>query len=177
MIHTYIETDRLLLRDWKESDEEEFITMNKDTEVMRHFPHTLSSEESRDILSRVRKHFEDWEYGLFAVELKSTGDFIGFNGLSHPRFESDFTPCVEIGWRLKPKIWGQGLATEGAQAVINYAKSTLHLTEIYSFTALNNIASYRVMEKIGMTRLGSFKHPNLPEDDALAEHHLYKIEF
>ena len=149
--------------------------MNGDSEVMQYFPSILSEEEVVKMLGRIKSHFDEWGYGLYATEEKHSKEFIGFIGLSHPRFESDFTPCVEIGWRLRKCSWGQGYATEGAKAVLNYAFTVLDLSEVFSFTALTNVPSYRVMEKIGMTREGVFIHPNLPVEHALAEHWLYRI--
>lgn len=172
----YIETERLLLRDWNPSDLEPFINLGQDPQVMEHFPALLTKEESTDIYQRMIAHFQEWGYGLFAAELKETEEFIGFIGLSHPRFKSDFTPCVEIGWRLMSHVWQRGLASEGANAVLEYAFTKLKLNEIYSFTAINNIASYRVMEKIGMKKVSTFVHPNLPIDHALSEHWIYHIK-
>lgn len=176
MSKIYIETERMVLRGWKDSDAEPFIKMNQDEEVMRHFPKTLSAEETLSAIETMTAHFEKWDYGFFAVELKSTGKFIGFNGLYHPTFETSFTPCVEIGWRLISSVWRQGLASEGATAIIQYAKLVLKLKEIYSFTTLSNLPSYKVMEKIGMAHEGQFTHPSLDPSHPMAEHVLYKIQ-
>lgn len=172
----YIETERMILRDWKDSDASSFIEMNQDEKVMRYFPKTLSGEESLSSLNTMKEHFEKWDYGFFAVELKSTGEFIGFNGLYHPTFKSHFTPCVEIGWRLVPSVWRQGLASEGAKSILDYARDTIKLSEVYSFTTQSNLPSYKVMEKIGMKHVGNFMHPNLEPDHPMADHVLYKIE-
>ena len=163
-----------MLREWRSTDLDPFVALNADPIVMKYFPSVLTRKEVEEIMDRIIAHFLQWDYGLFATELKSDGSFIGFIGLSHPRFESHFTPCVEVGWRLRKEVWGKGLATEGAAATLNYAFQTLNEYEIYSFTAVKNIASYRVMEKIGMTRIGTFMHPNLPQDHQLSEHWIYR---
>lgn len=171
-----IETERLVLRNWQKTDIVPLISMCQDQEVMRYFPNTMTKDEVITMFDRIEEHFVNWGYGLYATEMKDTSEFIGFIGLSHPRFELDFTPCVEIGWRLASSSWNKGLATEGAKAVLQYAFDTLQIEEIYSFTALENRPSFRVMEKIGMKRIGSFAHPNLPSSSPLCEHHIYHIK-
>ena len=170
-----IETNRLILREWKTTDKSPFVKMNQDPEVMKYFPGVLSIEEVDQLTDRIKSHFSKWGYGFFAVELKKNGEFIGFIGLGHPRFESSFTPCVEIGWRLSKASWNQGYATAGAKAVLYYAFTKLNLSELYSFTPLKNKPSYRVMEKIGMNRIGEFEHPNVSADSPLRKHHIYYI--
>lgn len=105
----YIETKRLILRSWKESDIGEFIRMDQDREVMRYFPNVLTGEESIDFARRIQKEFEEKGYGLYAVEEKESETFLGYVGLHQANFEADFTSCVEIGWRLKREAWGEGL--------------------------------------------------------------------
>jgi len=172
---TNLETPRLILRDWNEGDLDPFIQMNQDAMVMKYFPNILKREETMNLYKRIIAHCDKWGYGLYAAEYKPDNKFIGFIGLSHPRFESDFTPCVEIGWRLDKQYWRQGLATEGATEVLRYAFSDLGLKEVYSFTAIKNIPSFRVMEKIGLNRIGPFYHPNLPRESAVSLHWIYKI--
>ena len=103
--------------------------------------------------------------------------FIGFIGLSIPQFEAHFTPCVEIGWRLARAEWGKGYASEGARAALAFGFERLGLAEIVSFTAVSNLRSRRVMERIGMQRRAAedFDHPNLPEGHPLRRHVLYRI--
>jgi len=172
----FLETPRLLLRSWKQSDHEPFIRMNQDPQVRKYFPGLLTREESLTHISSIGKNMHAHGYGLFAAELKATGDFIGFIGLSHPGFESYFTPCVEIGWRLAPEFWGQGLATEGASACLQEGFQRRGLEDIYSFTSIHNLPSEKVMIRIGMTRQGTFPHPLLDADHWLSEHVLYKIQ-
>lgn len=122
-------------------------------------------------------HFQEHGFGLWAVEIPGVATFAGFVGLSVPRFEAHFTPCVEIGWRLAAPYWGRGYATEGARAALEFGFDHLHLDQIVSFTVPDNVRSRRVMEKIGMTHdpADDFDHPNLPEGHRLRRHVLYGI--
>ena len=172
-----IETARLLLRRWKDSDREPFARLNADPQVMEFFPRPLTRPESDALAERIERGIEERGFGLYAAELRESGAFIGFIGLSVPAFEARFTPCVEIGWRLAAGYWNRGLATEGARAVARHAFEGLALQAIVSFTAVQNLASRRVMEKIGMTRDPSddFDHPHLPEGHRLRRHVLYRL--
>ncbi len=171
----YIETDRLVLRDWIPEDLPLFITMNKDDRVMRFFPSVLTEEETESFVSRIQSEFDRNGWGLYAVELKSTRRFIGYVGLHEIGFDADFAPGVEIGWRLDADYHNQGLATEAAKAVLKLARSK-GIKRLYSFTAKKNIPSERVMQKIGMTKVGEFEHPNLSADSPLRTHVLYQID-
>lgn len=170
----YFETERLCFRDWIENDKEEFIKMNKDPEVMKYFPDVLEPSESEIFLSKIKEEFTEKGYGLYAVELKESGSFIGYIGFHLSTFEADFTPCVEIGWRLKKEAWGKGYATEGALSCLRYGFETLKFKEIYSFTAEINGKSKKVMKRIGLHYLKSFQHPKL-EEGVLKKHVLYYL--
>jgi 3-dehydroquinate dehydratase/shikimate dehydrogenase len=176
--HYMITTERLILRKWQSSDLGPFAAMNQDPLVMEYFPATLSIEETQAFISRIKRHFIQHGFGLWAVELKDSKEFIGFVGLSIPTFEAHFTPCVEIGWRLGSKYWGKGFAVEAAQAVLDKAFNQYGLTDIVSFTSERNLRSIRVMEKLGMTHNPEedFDHPKLPQDHLLARHVLYRIK-
>lgn len=173
-----LETERLLLRRWKPSDREPFAQMNANPRVMEFFAGTLTREESDQAADRIESDFENWGFGLFAVELKATGKFIGFIGLHTATFKAHFTPCVEIGWRIDEPYWNQGLATEGSRAVIDYAFKKLKLEGLVSFTAPENLTSRRLMEKLGMTSTPAddFDHPRLPEGHRLRRHVLYRLK-
>lgn len=142
---------------------------------MRYFPATLSRAESDAAADWIEAQWAARGFTLYAAELR--GEFIGFIGLSVPRFEAHFTPCVEIGWRLAAAFWNRGLATEGARAVLRHAFGVLGLTEVVAFTAPANVPSRRVMEKIGMTHdpADDFDHPGLPEGHRLRRHVLYRV--
>lgn len=170
----YIETERLLLRNWLSSDLEPWVAMNANPAVRRYFPGVLDRESSLSSLKQIRVDLSTRGYGLFAAEVKETGDFIGFIGMSHPTFSASFTPCVEIGWRLDPSAWGKGYATEGAIACLDAGFSRWKFPDIYSFTSILNTPSERVMQRIGMEKIGTFQHPQLPEEHWLREHVLYR---
>ena len=172
-----IETPRLLLRRWKAEDRGPFASMNADPRVMQFFPSTLSHEESDQLAERIDRKIAERGFGLYAAELKESGAFIGFIGLSEPGFRAHFTPCVEIGWRLAAEYWNRGLATEGAQAVVRHAFDALRLDSLVSFTSEANLPSRRVMEKIGMTHdpADDFDHPNVAEGHPLRRHVLYRL--
>ncbi len=171
-----IETPRLFLRAWRPADRVPFAGLNADPRVMRYFPATLSRTESDALAERIEAHFDVHGFGLFAAELRLTGEFIGFIGLGVPNLEGPFMPCIEIGWRLAAAHWNQGLATEGARAALHYGFETLALDEIVAFTVPANLASRRVMEKLGMTHNAAddFDHPRLPEGHPLRRHVLYR---
>lgn len=171
-----IETGRLILRAWKKEDLPLFIRMNQDPEVMEYFLKALSDQESREFYGRIRKEWEERGYGLYAMQLKGTGGFIGYVGLHHTTFKTAFSPCVEIGWRLCREAWGKGYATEGAKACLEAAFRRFHLTELYSFTSLLNKRSERVMQKIGMQKIGEFDHPLVPAGHPLLRHVLYRMK-
>jgi RimJ/RimL family protein N-acetyltransferase len=174
---TVLETQRLILRPWCAADREPFARLNADPRVMQFMPGFLTREESDRYADKIAAHFKEHGFGLFAAELRSEECFVGFVGLSVPDFQAPFTPCVEIGWRIAAEHWNQGLATEGARAVLAYAFGALGLKEIVSFTVPANVPSRRVMEKIGMTHRpeDDFDHPRLPEDHPLRRHVLYRI--
>lgn len=173
-----LQTERLILRNWRPADRRAFARMNADPQVMEFMPGTLSEAESDLLLDKIEKHIETNGFGLFAAELRGSHPFIGYVGLAIPSFQAAFTPCVELGWRLSAMHWGKGLATEGAREVVRYAFGVLELAEVVSFTVPGNIRSRRVMEKLGMTHdiVDDFNHPKLPEGHVLQRHVLYRLK-
>jgi len=173
-----LSTERLLLREWRDDDLEPFAALNADPRVCRFFPSTLTRGESDALAARIREDFQRRGFGVWAVERLDVPErpFIGFIGLSVPRFEARFTPCVEIAWRLSAEHHGHGLATEGARAALAYGFDVLGLDGIVSFTVPANQPSRRVMEKIGMRHdpADDFDHPALPEGHPLRWHVLYR---
>lgn len=146
---------------------------------MRHFPSKLSSEESNAFLDRTIAHWEKNGFGLFAIRSLQDNAFLGFTGLNIPPYPLPFSPCVEIGWRLCHNAWGQGYATEAANYCLDWGFEHLGLGEIVSFTARQNTPSFRLMERIGMTRdkTNDFDHPKLDKDSPLLRHVLYRITY
>ena len=171
-----IETPRLKLREWRAEDREPFYRMSSDPLVMRYFPGCLTREESDGLADRIERHFAIHRFGLWAAEVRETGEFAGFIGLWVPAFPARFMPCVEIGWRLGPAWWNRGLATEGARAAMAFGFDELQLDEIVSFTVPANLPSRRVMEKLGMRYepADDFDHPRIPEGHPLRRHVLYR---
>lgn len=171
-----LKTKRLLLRQWKEEDLLPFSKMNSDKKVMEYFPSILTIEESNALAIKFQNELQEKKYGLWAVEIPNIASFIGFIGLHYQDFESFFTPCIEIAWRLSSEYWGQGYATEGAEVVVDYAFNILKLNEIVSFTAVNNIRSRRLMEKLGMKNnlRENFHHPKVPSHFPV--HVLYRLK-
>ena len=172
-----LETSRLILRPWREADRAPFAAINADPVVMEYMPHTLSVEESDGLVDDIEAHFRQHGYGRFAVEPRGEARFIGYIGLAISDFEAHFTPCVEIAWRLAAEYWNRGLATEGAQRVVEYAFDMLRLKALTSFTVPTNLRSRRVMEKLGMTYdpRDDFDHPKLPPGHPMRHHVLYRL--
>ncbi len=170
-------TSRLLLRPWRDADGDPFAAMCADQLVMEFFPKLLDRAESDATIDRIQDHFARHGYGLWAVEIVDVAPFAGFVGLSIPQFDAHFTPCVEVGWRLARDHWGQGYASEAAQASLEFGFRQLGLDEIVSMTAVANLRSRRVMQRIGMTHTPAddFDHPKLAADDPLCRHVLYRL--
>jgi RimJ/RimL family protein N-acetyltransferase len=172
-----LHTSRLCLRRWLPDDRVAFARLNADPRVMEFFPGPLSRAESDARAAQIEAHFERQGFGLWAVEITGITRFAGFIGLSIPRFDAHFMPCIEIGWRLDADHWNRGYATEGARAALAFAFDWLHVEEIVSYTVPANLRSRRVMEKLGMSHASSedFDHPLLPEGHPLRRHVLYRL--
>lgn len=172
-----VRTERLLLRGWRDEDKLPYALLNADPEVMRHFPSTLSAQQSDEMVDHMAMAWDARGYGLWAVERRDTHAFIGFVGLSSPSWADP--PCVEVGWRLAHQHWGHGFAPEAACAALafGFSRVVLPAYEIVSFTTTRNVKSQRVMQKIGM-RLDAgreFDHPLLPTWEE-RRHVLYSID-
>jgi RimJ/RimL family protein N-acetyltransferase len=170
-----IETARLILRPWRESDLAPFAEQNADPVVMRYLVGPLSREASDAYVARAQRHLAETGFGKWAVEAPGVAPFIGAVGLSHVTFQASFTPAVEVAWRLHRHYWGQGYATEAARAAIEDGFSRAGLREIVALTTLDNKASQRVMERLGMTRTIAFDHPGVAENSPLRRHILYRL--
>ena len=171
-----LQTPRLKLRQWRESDRAPFAAMNADPAVMEFFPSLQSHEASDASIAAWQVQFTDQGWSNWAVELLASGQFIGFIGLSVPRRALPFSPCVEIGWRLARAHWRWGYATEGARATLRAGFERIGLAEIVSFTAVGNSRSRSVMERIRMTNANQdFEHPGVPQGHPLRLHCLYRL--
>lgn len=170
------ESDRLGFRPWKETDRNFFASMTADSEVMRYFPETLTKQQADQLINRFSRHMNDAGYTMWAVERKEDGAFIGYIGLLEITMAIEGRGHAEIGWRLDKRFWKRGYATEGALACLAYAFDVLHMSVVYSFTAMINQPSETVMKRVGMSKIGDFEHPKLAVDSPLKTHVLYKIE-
>ncbi|MBA2726951.1 MAG: GNAT family N-acetyltransferase [Parachlamydiaceae bacterium] len=175
-----IKTERLILRPWQERDLKPFAKLNADPQVREFFPGLLTSQESDHAVKIMSDHIEKYGWGFWAVSLIQTDEFIGMIGLEDVHFTAHFTttPAVEIGWRLAAEYWGKGYATEGALASLNFGFKELELPEIVAFTAVQNMRSRHVMEKIGMhhDQKDDFDHPKTPEGHPARRQVLYRID-
>ena len=149
-----IEIGRLLLRQWREEDLEPYARICADPEVMRYLPGVLTREESAKQIDRFVCHWREHGYGLWAVEEKADGEFIGFVGLAYQEDWPVGEHKVEVGWRLDRRFWGNGLATEGALASLSHGFENRKLERIISICDPRNRASQRVMEKCGLSFQG-----------------------
>lgn len=171
-----LETPRLLLRQWHESDLAPFAALNADPRVMACFPSILSREGSDAMAQRCRDLIAGRGWGFWAVSLRENNVFIGMTGLHIPDAQLPCSPCVEIGWRLAFDYWGKGYAQEAAQAALQAGFVRLQLPEIVSFTAVPNVRSSALMARLGMRReAATFAHPALPPGHRLRTHCLYRL--
>jgi RimJ/RimL family protein N-acetyltransferase len=172
-----LRTERLVLRGWRASDRAPFAALNADRRVTRFLGPQLTRAASDALAERIEAHFAERGFGLWAVEAPGVAEFAGFVGLSVPRFEAHFTPCVEIAWRLAAAHWGHGYASEAARAALRFGFERLALAEIVSFTTRENRSSRAVMERLGMTHdpRDDFDHPALAPGDPLRPHVLYRL--
>lgn len=169
------QSKRLGFRNWQESDIEMMAQINSDKDVMEFFPAIQSVKQTRDFVKRMQKQFAEKDFCYFAVDKLEDYRFIGFIGLSEQNYEADFTPCIDIGWRIKREEWGKGFATEGAKRCIDYAFYDLSLKKIYAVAPVVNAKSEHIMKKIGMRKTKEFKHPLLKADKKLQDCVLYEI--
>ena len=174
---TMLETDRLILRDLQESDLPALIALNQDPEVMQYFPKPYSQAESLRLYQGIQDEVKAYGYSLWAVEEKSSQEFIGLVGLHRSDLQIFAgKEAVEIGWRLRKEFWNRGYATEAAQACLDFAFQQAGLSEVYSFTSLLNLPSQKVMQKLGMEFVKEFDNEKVPADSPLHRHVLYRIE-
>jgi len=169
-------SERLGFRNWIDSDLNAFAKINADSEVMEHFPKTLTIQETKAFIERLKKHYKERGHNYFATEILETGELIGFIGLAYQEYKTDFNPAVDIGWRLKKSAWGFGYATEGAKRCLDFAFSDLKLDRVIATCTKDNVNSENVMKKIGMIKKQTFMHPFLKEYKALEKCVLYEIE-
>ncbi|PSJ52680.1 GNAT family N-acetyltransferase [Kumtagia ephedrae] len=174
---TPLRTQRLILRNWLESDRDLFHRINSDDRVMEFFPFRRDRAASDAMMDRMHAGIEADGYGWTAAERIDTGECIGFIGLHKAEIPGIAKPGAhEIGWRLAPEFWGKGFVTEGAAALLDFAFEELGLDEVISFAVWNNDRSTAVMKRLGMRRDGDFDHPLVPDTHPqLKRHELYRL--
>jgi len=170
-----VQTDRLLMRRWRESDRDPFAALNADPETLKFFPATLDRAASDALVDRIEDSFERQGFGLWALEVTATGQFIGFTGLNPLPDDVPGGGGMEIGWRLAKHAWHYGYATEAARAALAVAFDGAGLTEIWSMTAVLNEPSQAVMRRIGLTEIARFDHPRVPTGSPLRPHVTYHL--
>lgn len=170
------DTQRLRLRQWRAADREPFAALNADPQVMAFFPAPLERAESDALADRCQSLIAERGWGFWAVETRAAREFIGFAGLHTPAATLPFSPCVEVGWRLAGRYWGRGFASEAARGALRVGFELLELPEIVSFTAVCNLRSRAVMERLQMREAAdTFGHPAVPVDSPLRVHCLYRL--
>jgi RimJ/RimL family protein N-acetyltransferase len=171
-----LDTDRLRLRQWRAADRNPFAALNADARVMEFFPSPLGRNDSDALADRCESLIAARGWGLWAVELRATKEFIGFVGLNVPSADLPCSPCVEVGWRLAFDHWGKGFASEAARAALRTGFELLEMPEIVSFTAVRNARSRAVMERLGMRAdATTFLHPAVAAGSTLREHVLFRM--
>lgn len=173
-----IETPRLILRDWRDQDVEAWVAMNADPRVTEFFPKIYTRELSEASAAAIRAQLKRDGFGWWALEVRGGPAFIGSIALQAVPFDAAFTPANEIGWRLAFQDWGNGYATEGARAALDFAFNELKWPEVIAFTAASNLRSQRVMNRLGMSHEAGddFDHPKVEDGHRLRRHVLYRIK-
>jgi ribosomal-protein-alanine N-acetyltransferase len=147
-----LETERLRLQPLNMSDADDLFVLHQDPAMLRYFGdgHAYGPEESRTWLEW---HVGMWDlegFSFFSATLKDDGKFVGWVGLNRVLDDPDLEGLTEVGWFIDRRLWGKGLATEGARAAPSHGFTTLGLDRIIARYRTDNVASGRVMEKLGM---------------------------
>ena len=157
-----VETERLLLRRWQPGDLEELAGVFQKPQVWWYpFKRGWTAAETEAFLTRQLDEWDTRGWSMWAAVAKADAALIGYVGLSVPDFLPEVMPAVEVGWRIDPDYWGRGLATEGGRAALDCGFSELGLDEIVSICELDNVASLRVMQRLGMAQDHETHHPRL----------------
>jgi RimJ/RimL family protein N-acetyltransferase len=170
-----INTERLLMRRWRDADREPFAALNGDPETLKFFPSTLDRAASDAFVDRIEARFEQHGYGLWALEVSDTGEFIGYTGLSPMPDGVPGAGGMEVGWRLARHAWHHGYATEAATSALAVAFDGVGLAEIWSITAVLNEPSQAVMRRIGLQEVARFDHPGVPDGHPTQPHVAYHL--
>lgn len=171
-----LETQYLILRQWRETDFDFYANLTSNKEVMKFFPKTLSKEESNNAVRKFSKLLKEKSWGFWAVEEKSSNNFLGYAGLHAPQTKFPFSPCVEIAWRMENEYWENGYVKEAGETILKYAFEEIGLEEIVYFSSIYNHKAEALVCQLGMEKENeTFSHPFVEEEHHLSEHYLYKI--
>ena len=168
-------TPRLGFRRWQTADLDAFTAINSDPEVMRFFQKPLLKEDTLAMMERMERLYEEKGFCYFAVEHLADQSLIGTIGLGWKTFEADFTPTVDLGYRIGKAWWNQGFSTEGAATCLDYARQ-VQIPKVVAMASIGNLASIQVMKKIGMQYWKEFDHPELQEHPEIQRCSLYQIK-
>lgn len=176
MLDAVLETPRLIIRHWRDSDLAPMTAINQDPKVMEHFPALKTTAETLSFVNGNIALQAREGYCLYAVELKNTQQFIGFVGLSPVDDRISKSPTVEIAWRLGSQFWGKGYATESALAIMQHAHDNLGITELVGFTTTGNFRSSQLMTRLGFDHYAEedFDHPGITDNHKLQRHVFYR---
>ncbi len=175
----YLETDRLILRDWKDEDLEHFARINSDPIIMEYYPSRLDEAASKRLIVNFQKHIDKFGYGFFAVESKENeGAFVGFSGLSHVPRGMPIAPAVEIAWRFDYTYWGKGYASEAARAILAHDFPGLEREDIVAYCVEDNVRAKHVLEKLGFDRsaVDDFSYASKRAKNVVRDYHLYRLQ-
>ena len=165
---------RLGFRRWQTADLDAFTAINSDLEVMRFFEKPLPKEDTLAMMERMERLYEEKGFCYFAVEHLADQSLIGTIGLGWKTFEADFTPTVDLGYRIGKNWWNQGFSTEGAAACLDYARQ-VQIPKVVAMASIGNLASIQVMKKIGMQYWKEFDHPDLKDSPSIQRCSLYQL--
>ncbi len=170
-----LETQRLRIRSWIESDRDLFREINGDPKVMEYFPFRRTHAEADALLDKINSSIRQTGLGFYALELKETSEPIGFCGLSHAAMPDIFPEeTIEIGWRLASRFWGNGYVTEAARKLLDFAFGEKAIPAVLAFAVSDNHRSTAVMKRIGMKYCPQmdFDHPRVPVTHPLLRRHV-----
>jgi RimJ/RimL family protein N-acetyltransferase len=174
-----IETERLILREWRDADRAPFAAMCASPAVMEHLGGPVPADDAEQAIAKYSACQAELGHCFWAVERKADGAFLGFCGLRGARHAGIPTAGdVEIGWRLAEHAWGQGYAREAASASLDWAWARLTAPRVVATTVTANHRSWGLMERLGMTRRPDmdFGHPHFAPDHPLYPHIVYAAD-
>jgi RimJ/RimL family protein N-acetyltransferase len=172
-----LETERLILREWRDEDRAPFHEMSRDPRVMATLGPVMSRDESDALIDRIQARHEAHGHSFWALERKDDAVFLGWCGIVLAIDGLPITGLPEIGWRLAHHAWGQGYAREAAFASLDWGFGVQNMERVWAITSVGNTASWGLMERLGMVRHHDmdFDHPFVADDSPLKQHITYSI--